>query len=110
MKNDLQSVQRIYQLLIDFFVNKSFQILGAILILAAGYFVAIWVSRLIIKLCERRDIDITLRQFIGSIAKIAILFTFVIIALRAPNRMARFVLCVGHTLLCKEARSWPTNW
>ena len=96
MKNDLQSVQRVYQLLIDFFVNKSFQILGAILILAVGYFIATWVSRLIIKLCERKNIDITLRQFIGSIAKIAILFTFVIIALSTCGiEVTPFVAAIG---------------
>jgi len=67
MKNDLQSVQRVYPLLIDFFVNKSFHILVAILILAAGYFVSTWVSRLIIKLFERKNMDITLRQLIGNI-------------------------------------------
>lgn len=96
MNDKLQNFERIYQLAIDFFVNKSFQIAGAIFVLVAGYLVAAWVSRLTIRLCERKNIDITLRQFIGSLVKLAVLFIFAIIALSTCGiEVTPFVAAIG---------------
>ena len=81
MQEELALVQRIYGGIVDFLVNYSFQILGAIIILVAGMLVARWVSRVLLRLLERRDVDVTLRQFIASTVRLIIIGLFVMIAM-----------------------------
>jgi len=78
---DLKGVEQISRIAIDFLVNYSFQVIGAILILLAGLVVSRWVARLAVAMGERRDIDITLRLFLGNIARLVVLGMFVVIAL-----------------------------
>ena len=40
MTVELSTLTRIYQLVIDFFVRYSFQVLGALIIMVAGFWVA----------------------------------------------------------------------
>ncbi|NOR42889.1 MAG: hypothetical protein GQ572_06090 [Gammaproteobacteria bacterium] len=53
----------------EFFVNYSFQILGAIIVFIIGIFVARKVSNYIFKICERKNLDVTLSRFIASTVK-----------------------------------------
>ncbi len=78
---DLQSVEQIYRIAIDFFVNYSFQVIGAIVILLGGMIVSRWIARLVVAMGERRDLDITLRLFLGNIARLIVLGLFIVIAL-----------------------------
>ncbi len=78
---ELESVQQIYQIVIDFLVNYSFQVLGALLILVAGIFVSRWVSKLFVKTLERREIDVTLQLFLGNLARLLVLGLFIVVAL-----------------------------
>lgn len=78
---DLQSVERVSALVIDFFVNYSFQVIGAIFILLGGILVSRWVGRLVVSMGERREIDVTLRMFLGNIARLLVLGLFVVVAL-----------------------------
>lgn len=75
---ELTHVQEIAKTIIDFGVQYSFQILGALIILGIGIYVAGWLSRLVIRLCEKKEMDVTLTIFLGRIVKLVIL-TFVII-------------------------------
>ncbi len=77
----LQNVEQIYKVAIDFLVNYSFQVIGAIFILLAGLIVSRWVARLAVAMGERRDIDITLRLFLGNIARLIVLGLFIVVAL-----------------------------
>lgn len=81
MKEELALVQRIYGVVVDFLVNYSFQILGAVIILIAGMLIARQVSRVLLRLLERRDVDVTLRQFIASTVRLVIIGLFVMIAM-----------------------------
>lgn len=81
LKNELDQVSQVYNLLTEFFVNYSMQVIGAILILTAGYFVAGAVSRWLIRVLERREFDVTLKGFLGSIAFVIVMGCFVVIAL-----------------------------
>lgn len=81
MQEELELVQRIYGGIVDFLVNYSFQILGAIIILIVGIVVARSVAKALLRLLERRDVDVTLRQFIASTARLIIIVLFVMIAM-----------------------------
>ncbi len=78
---ELTQIQKVVSLVIDFCVRYSFQILGALIILGIGFYVAGWVSRLVISLCEKKKIDITLSLFLGRLSKLVILAFVLIMAL-----------------------------
>ena len=82
MQEQLDPINQVYQIVINFSVNYSFQLLGAVLVLIAGFIIGGWVARLILRAQERRNVDVTLRQFIASTARMLVLGMFLIIAIR----------------------------
>lgn len=50
------------------------------IILIAGFIVGGWVSRILLRFQERRDVDVTLRHFIASTARLVVIGLFVIMA------------------------------
>lgn len=81
MQQELATIQQIYQLVVNFLVNYSFQLAGAVLIMIGGFVTANWVARTLLRVQERRNVDVTLRQFIASSLRLVVLVMFVIIAL-----------------------------
>jgi small conductance mechanosensitive channel len=81
MTAELDTIARVYALVVDFFVRYSFQVLGALLIMAAGAWVANRIGNALLRLQERRNVDVTLRQFLASAARLAVLALFAVIAL-----------------------------
>ncbi len=81
MEEQLDLAAQVYQLVVNFLVGYSFQILGAVLVLIGGFIVGGWVSRAVLRLQERRDVDVTLRQFIASTVRLLIVGMFLIVAL-----------------------------
>jgi small conductance mechanosensitive channel len=93
---DIETVQKIADLASNFVVNYGFQMLGAILILILGWFVAKWVSGLVSKLCQRAKLDITLGKFFADVSKILVLIFVVIIALgKFGITIAPFIAALG---------------
>ena len=80
MKEEIESIQKIYDLLIEFVMNYSFQIIGAIIIIFLGVFVAKKVALGVGNVCARNEIDVTLTKFIVNIVKFGIIIGTVIIA------------------------------
>jgi small conductance mechanosensitive channel len=81
LESEFQRAELIYEKLIQFFVEYSMQVVGAIIILFIGYIVANKISQWITNFLIKKELDITLSQLIGSISYFAILFCFVVIAL-----------------------------
>jgi small conductance mechanosensitive channel len=81
LEQQLDIVQQVYQLVVNFAVAYSFQLLGAGLVVVVGYVIGGWVSKVVLRLQERRNVDVTLRQFIASIARMLVIGMFLIIAL-----------------------------
>ena len=96
MEEELQQAQKVYKLVTEFFINYSFQIIGAIIVLAVGVLVARKVSDLVFKLCERKELDITLSRFAASAVKISIIAMVAIIALgKVGISVTPFVAAIG---------------
>jgi len=96
MEKELQQAQEIYKLVTEFFVTYSFQILGAIIILILGIFVAKKINGLVFNVCKSKELDITLSRFIASTAKIIIIVMFAIIALgKVGVSVTPFVAAIG---------------
>jgi small conductance mechanosensitive channel len=62
-KTDLQEMSKI---LSGFLVEYSFQILGALFILLAGWFFASYVSRLALRFLEKKKVDVLLARFLAA--------------------------------------------
>jgi len=96
VEKEIQQAQAIYQLITEFFVNYSFQILGAVIILLLGIVVARKISDFVLRLCNRKELDVTLSQFIANTAKIAVIVMVAIIALgKVGISVTPFVAAIG---------------
>jgi len=96
LESELQQFTAIYQMVIEFFVNYSFQILGAIIILLIGMMVASKVSNLVLKLCDKKGLDVTLSRFLAATTKIIIIVMVAIIALgKLGISVTPFLAAVG---------------
>lgn len=93
---ELEQAQEIYAMVVEFFVNYSFQILGALLVFMIGLLVARKVSNVIFNLCQRKELDITLSRFIASTSKIIVVVMVAIIALgKLGISVTPFLAAVG---------------
>ncbi len=81
MEEEIQAVQKIIDLIIDFFVRYSFQVAGAIIVLLAGWIVARAVGSFILRLLEKKKLDLTFSRFLASTVKLIIFAFAVIVAL-----------------------------
>jgi len=77
----METAERIYEVVIEFVVTYSFQIIGALLVFGAGVLVASWASNMLLKLLERRNVDLTLRVFIAGTTRFLLIGLAAIIAL-----------------------------
>jgi len=96
MKEEIKTLQNIINIAIEFLVTYSFQILAAIIILIIGTIVARWSSRLVIRLCEKNNVDVVLTKFLGSTVKIIVIIFVLIIALgKFGISIAPFIAAIG---------------
>lgn len=93
---DIETIQKFADLASEFVVNYGFQMLGAIIVLILGWLVAKWIAGLVLKLCQRANLDVTLAKFFADIAKILVLVFVVIIALgKFGITIAPFIAALG---------------
>ena len=96
MGDQIETVQALVNKVIEFFVAYSFQVIGAIIILIAGFIIGKWVSNLVEKLCKKKDIDVTLGGFLASIAKLLVIVFAIIIAMsKFGITIAPFIAMIG---------------
>lgn len=81
MQEEIQAVQRIVDMIIDFFVRYSFQVAGAIIVLFVGWLVARAIGSFVLRFLERKKLDITFSRFIASTVKFIIIAFAVLVAL-----------------------------
>ena len=96
MEQGISTIQKLINTAVEFAVNYSFQVLGAIIILAVGTVVANWTRNVLLKVFEKKKLDITLARFLSSIVRIVILTLAVIIALgKFGITIAPFIAALG---------------
>ncbi len=96
MDQQLESLHIIANRAIAFLVDYSFQVVGATIILIAGFLLGNWVAAAVVKLCERRGVDVTLSHFLSSLAKIVVIAFAVLIALsKFGITIAPFIAAIG---------------
>ena len=96
MEEEIQQAQAVYDLITEYMVTYSFQIVGAIIIMLLGSFVAKKVSGLIESLMIKKDLDVTLSHFAAGFVKILIIGMAAIIALgKLGISVTPFVAAIG---------------
>ena len=93
---ELEQVSAIYNMIVTYLVSYSFQIIGAIVILVIGTYIGRRVGDLVLAVCQKRNLDITLSRFFGSCARIAVIASAVIIALpKLGIQITPFIAALG---------------
>ncbi|MDD5644624.1 MAG: mechanosensitive ion channel family protein [bacterium] len=96
MESEFAALQTVVDKIIEFFVNYSFQVLGAVIVLVAGVILGNWAAKIIGRLCEKSKLDVTLTKFLASIGKILIVIFAVIIALgKFGITITPFIAAIG---------------
>lgn len=96
IQKEFVALQTLIDKVIEFGVNYSFQVVGALIILLIGIAVGKWASGLVEKLCLRKGLDVTFSHFLASFAKLLIIFFAVIIALgKFGITIAPFIAAIG---------------
>ena len=92
----MENMQNFYNIVIEFFVTYSFQIVGAVIILIIGFMVAKKVALFVEKVLLTKNIDITLTKFIATTLKLVIIVGVTIIALgKVGITVTPFVAAIG---------------
>ncbi|MFY8281993.1 mechanosensitive ion channel family protein [Pseudoalteromonas sp. SSMSWG5] len=96
IESEIQQVEKYYNLIMEYLVTYSMQILGAILILFIGLWIAQKVSNMVAGLMQRHNIDITLTNFVSNVIKVLLIIMFLVIALgKIGISVTPFVAAIG---------------
>lgn len=96
LTSHLKIVESIYEKVISFLVDYSFQLLGALIIFIIGYIVAGWASRAVERFCLKHNMDLILVRFVANSTRIIILIGVGIICLgKFGISVAPFVAVIG---------------
>lgn len=81
MDADMETLTRLIDRGVEFAVAYGFQILGALVVLVVGLIVSNWLAGRVLRLCERRAMDITFSRFVANVVRIVLIVFTVIITL-----------------------------
>lgn len=96
MNEELQQVEAMKDKLIVYFVENGVRIAIAIGIIVLGFWVGKFIAGLILKICEKREIDITLARFFAGFTRIVIIAFAAMMALsKAGIEITPFIALVG---------------
>ena len=77
----VETVKELANIIIEFFVKYSFQVLGGIIVLILGWFIGGFIARRLLRFFESKKLDITVSKFIAQCVKLMVMVFAVIVAL-----------------------------
>ncbi|MBE1301152.1 MAG: mechanosensitive ion channel [Alteromonadaceae bacterium] len=93
---EIEQIQKIYDIIVNFLVNYSFQLIGAIFVFLIGSFLAKKVAGWVLQLCTAKKLDITLSEFIANVVKIIIMTMIAIMCLNMLGiSITPFIAAIG---------------
>lgn len=96
LKDEIDQVSQLYKLIIDFFSNYSFQLIGALIIFILGYIIAGKISNFVLRLCQRHNLDVTLSQFLSNTTKMLLVVMISIVSLsKLGISVTPFIAAIG---------------
>ncbi|MHC4604892.1 MAG: mechanosensitive ion channel family protein [Planctomycetota bacterium] len=95
-EGEITAIKKFVETSIETLTKYSFQIIAAIIILVVGFIIARWISSLVLRLCEKKKLEVTLSRFLASVVKIIIIVMVVILALgKFGLSIAPFIAAIG---------------
>ncbi|KPH94349.1 mechanosensitive ion channel protein MscS [Pseudoalteromonas porphyrae] len=96
ISTEIQQVEKYYTMISEYLVKYSMQLVGAVLILIFGLWVAQKISKMVAALMARNNMDITLTNFVSNVVKVLLVIMFIIIALgKIGISVTPFVAAIG---------------
>lgn len=96
MEEELQQLEELKNTLILYFVENGVRVVIAVLIFVFGLWLAKRLSKLILKLCDKRKLDPTLARFFAGFARLLVIVFALIMALSKANiEVTPFIALVG---------------
>ena len=96
LKDEINQVANIYNIIIEFFTNYSFQLIGALIVFIIGYIFAGKISKWVLKICLRNKLDVTLSQFLSNTTKMLIVVMITVVALsKLGTSVTPFIAAIG---------------
>lgn len=96
MEQELATLQTLIDKIIEFSVDYSFQVVGALIILAVGILLGKWLARVTERICLKKNLDVTLSHFVAAFVKLLIILFAVIIALgKFGITITPFIAAIG---------------
>ncbi|MCK4875379.1 MAG: mechanosensitive ion channel family protein [Sulfurimonas sp.] len=96
MEKELEEVGHFYNVVIEFITNYSFQIIGAVIIMAIGIVASKYVHKYVLKMLLKTTIDETLGGFIANIVRFLVVAMMAILALgKLGISIAPFIAALG---------------
>lgn len=96
MEEEIEQLTAIYNQIAAYLVEYSFQILGAIIIFIIGMIAAARIGEMVRKLCQRKNLDVTLSGFIANTLRLIVMVMVTIIALSNLGiSITPFIAAVG---------------
>lgn len=96
LQQEIAQLQAIYDTIINFFVNYSFQIVGALIILIIGVMIANRLAKFVSHFCESKGLDVTLSRFLANIVRVLVMTMVGIICLgKLGISVTPFIAAIG---------------
>ena len=96
MKEELAQVEKYMDIIIEFAVKYGFQVIYAIIIFIIGLIIARWLDKTVVRLCESRNLDITLSRFVGNVVRLTVLaFVLIVVLGKFGITMTPFIAAIG---------------
>lgn len=93
---ELESIEKFYTIVIEFFTNYSFQILGAVIIFLIGIFASKYIYKIVLRLLIKNKVDETLSAFIANFIRFLIVAMMTILALgKLGISIGPFIAAIG---------------
>jgi len=96
MSEELQEMQKYYDMVAAFFINYSMQIIGAIIIVALGAVASKYMYKSVLRLLLKHNFDETLSQFVANFLRFLVIAMVAILALgKLGISVAPFIAAIG---------------
>ncbi|MBP7088904.1 MAG: mechanosensitive ion channel, partial [Candidatus Omnitrophica bacterium] len=77
----LNTAKNLLDMIVEFFVKYSFQVLGGVIVIVIGWWVGKYISNLVKNLLDKKKVDVTVTKFIAETVKLLIIAFAVVVAL-----------------------------
>lgn len=96
LDEELQQLDELIIKFVEWLAARGASLVAAILIVVLGFWLAKNFSKLVFKICKKRDIDVTLTRFFASFSKVVIIVFAVIMALsKLEIEITPFIALLG---------------